>query len=148
MAEIKKVVTDWLEEDGWNYSTDDERVHTGLTVDDHVYRILFRIRQEQQVLAVYAYAPENASMENLQEASNFVTRANYALPLGNFELDFNDGELRFKLSVDLEHLVCTPLVIQNMVRTVVNTLHRYYPAFAELNTGIITVKQAIEKAEA
>lgn len=34
-----------------------------------------------------------------EEMAEFLTMANYSLPLGNFELDLIDGEIRFKMSV-------------------------------------------------
>jgi hypothetical protein len=36
-----------------------------------------------------------------QTIAKFITRANYGMSLGNFELDFNDGEIRYKTSIDV-----------------------------------------------
>jgi len=32
----------------------------------------------------------------------FLTRANYGMMIGNFEMDFTDGEIRYKTSIDVE----------------------------------------------
>lgn len=46
----------------------------------------------------YAIYPQKAIC-CITEMEEFLTRANYSLPLGNFELDLIDGEIRFKMSI-------------------------------------------------
>jgi len=37
--------------------------------------------------------------------NEFLTRANYGLNIGNFEMDFQDGEIRFKTAIDVEEVI-------------------------------------------
>ncbi len=34
--------------------------------------------------------------------AEFITRANFGIVIGNFEIDFSDGEIRYKTSIDVE----------------------------------------------
>ena len=56
-------------------------------------------RGERQLL-VYCLAPVGVPPERRLPAAEFLTRANYGMAVGNFELDVHDGEVRFKTSVD------------------------------------------------
>ncbi|WP_049790798.1 hypothetical protein [Trichormus azollae] len=44
----------------------------------------------------------NALGNKKQVIAECITRANYGMIIGNFELDFNDGEIRYKTSIDAE----------------------------------------------
>jgi len=34
--------------------------------------------------------------------AEFINRANYGIIIGNFEMDFADGEIRYKTSIDVQ----------------------------------------------
>ena len=53
----------------------------------------------------YHIAPVKAPVEQRSAISEFITRANYGLTNGNFEMDFNDGELRYKTNVSQHDLL-------------------------------------------
>ncbi|MEL7052307.1 MAG: YbjN domain-containing protein [Cyanobacteria bacterium J06588_5] len=69
--------------------------------------------------------------------AQFITRANYGLILGNFELDYTDGEIRYKTSLDVESDRLTPALTKNLISTNVTTMDQYLPgllAFLEQQT--------------
>lgn len=54
---------------------------------------------------VYAVSPIKVDPKDslmLQKMSEYICRANYGLNCGNFELDYNDGEIRYKCYVSCE----------------------------------------------
>jgi hypothetical protein len=59
---------------------------------------------------------EKASEATRPSVAEFITRANYGVIIGNFELDYQDGTVRFKTSVDFEGLPLAPALIRNVVR--------------------------------
>ncbi|MEL6492946.1 MAG: YbjN domain-containing protein [Cyanobacteria bacterium J06621_3] len=59
--------------------------------------------------------------------AQFITRANYGLILGNFELDYTDGEIRYKTSLDVESDRLTPALTKNLIYTNVMTMDQYLP---------------------
>ena len=52
----------------------------------------------------YAILNSNVSLEKINTVAEYLHRANYGLPFGNFELDYSDGEVRFKLTTEFENL--------------------------------------------
>ena len=58
--------------------------------------------------------------------AEFVTRANRGMRIGNFELDFDDGEIRYKTSMDVEGGDLTDKMIDNLLRANLTTTDRYF----------------------
>jgi hypothetical protein len=77
-----------------------------------------------------------------------VTRANYGLHMGKFEMDFNDGELRFQTSQILTGATVGEDVIDRMIGVTMAMLDRYMPAFLSVIYGNELPKDAIQCVEA
>jgi hypothetical protein len=83
-------------------------------------------------LTFYSYLPVHVPQEKHLLAAEFVTRANHGMRIGNFEMDFNDGEVRYKTSVDIEGGEITHRMIDNLLRANLSTMNRYFRGFMEL----------------
>lgn len=122
-------VGQFLEEDGW---------HPQRLDDSYVYRVFFagrngevacfaQVRVELKQFLFYAVLPVRVP-EHLRGAlAEFLTRANYGLRIGNFEMDYADGEVRFKSSLDFDGEPLTANLIRNAIYPAVQTLDRYLP---------------------
>lgn len=69
------------------------------------------------------------------------------LIIGNFELDFDDGEVRYKTSVDVEGTRLTIPLIRQVVNLNVVTMDRYWPAIQHTLAGLAPA-EALRRAEA
>ena len=84
--------------------------------------------------------------DKLSLLADYITRANYGLPLGNFELDMNDGELNFKNSLDVNGGALTKEMVKTLVLFAIECVNRYLPGVrAVLNGGV--PKDAIEQID-
>ncbi|MBW4599436.1 MAG: YbjN domain-containing protein [Calothrix sp. FI2-JRJ7] len=91
-----------------------------------------KVRSEEQQLIFYSICPITAPSSKRGAVAEFLTRANYGLVMGNFELDFSDGEIRFKTSIDVEGAFLTSELIEGVVYANVTMMDEYLP-------GIIAV---------
>ena len=66
---------------------------------------------------------------------------------GNFELDFEDGEFRYKTSLDLEGLEPNPALFVPMVYANVATMDRYLPGVLSVMYGSIAPAEAVNQVE-
>jgi hypothetical protein len=57
----------------------------------------------------------------------FITRANYGINIGDFEMDLDDGEIRFKISMDVEAGVLSNIMVRNMMVAAYTTVDRFFP---------------------
>jgi hypothetical protein len=79
------------------------------------------------------------------QIAEFLTRANYGLLLGNFEMDFNDGEVRYKTSIVAGDNELDFPVIKRMVYSNLSTIDDYFPAIMKVIYGGISAKEAIRE---
>ena len=59
-------------------------------------------RERDEQLLIYSVMAEHVPAERRPAVVEFLTRVNYAMAIGNFEMDYDDGEVRYKTSVDVE----------------------------------------------
>lgn len=76
---------------------------------------LIRVFEQTERIVVYSIFPRLVAAEQRSRLALMLTRINYGLVLGNFEMDLDDGEIRYKTSMDVEGLDLSQLVIRNLV---------------------------------
>jgi hypothetical protein len=139
----------FLEEDGWYPRRLENRhsftmTYTGQNGDLRCYAI---VRVDLEEFLYYAIAPVKITDEVRPAVAEFITRANYGLRIGNFELDYSDGEVRYKSSLNFEDQDLTPELISNAIYPAVQTMDRYLPGLLRVSYGGATPLEAIEEVE-
>lgn len=126
--------------------------------DKYIYRVAYggkngqyacfaQIRTDLEQLIFYVMIPVKAPPEKRAALAEFITRANYGLRIGNFEMDFSDGEVRYKSSLDFAGVELTPRLIENTIYPAVSTCDRYQPGIMQIIYGNISPVEAIAEIE-
>ena len=102
---------------------------------------------ELEQLYIYVMPEVNVPEDALVAVAEFFTRANYGMRIGNFELDFGDGEIRYKSSLDFEGAGLTPRLVSNAIYPAVTTMDRYFTALMRVAFGNIPAIQAVQELE-
>jgi hypothetical protein len=77
----------------------------------------------------------------------YLTRINYGLFIGNFEIDLIDGEVRCKTSIDVETETLSPLLIRPVVFLNLSTMDKYVPGLHAIVEEDTTPQAALEDIE-
>jgi hypothetical protein len=118
--------------------------YSGKNGDLRCYAI---VRVDLEEFLFYAVAPVKVPEEVRMSIAEYLTRANYGLRIGNFELDYSDGEVRYKSSLDFEGQVLNEDLIRNAIYPAVHTMDRYLPGILRVSFGGATPHEAIEEVE-
>jgi hypothetical protein len=139
----------FLEEDGWKPRRLEGKhaFSMGYTGKNGDYRCYAVVRVDLEEFLYYVVAPVRIPDELRQAIAEFITRANYGMRIGNFELDYSDGEVRYKSSINFEDEVLTDETIRNAVYPAVQTIDRYLPGLMRVSFGGATPLEAIEEIE-
>ena len=138
-----------LDEREIGYSTsDDQAVRTDLRGDVGTYRIVAKVETEVDLFQVFGDSPLRVPEGCRPAIAEAVARANYGLRLGKFELDLDDGELRFQLAQILTFDTVGEQVIDRMISTAINMLDMYLPAFLSVIYANELPKDAVGRVEA
>lgn len=129
------------------YDQDDER---GL------FRMLFEGKHgdlrvtmivEDAMLQVFTHPANKIPPSYRQLIIEAITRANYGLKLGNFEMDLEDGELRYQTAIPLGDVFPDDDVLDHILFVGGAMIDRYMPAFLSIVYGNEDVKLAVTAAE-
>ena len=106
-----------------------------------------KIRVDLEQFIFYVVAPVKAPEEVRPLIAEYITRANYGLRIGNFEMDFDDGEIRCKSSIDFENSTLDTSLIKNIIYPAVHTMDFYLPGLMSVMYGNKSPEQAISDTE-
>jgi hypothetical protein len=130
MTETLDIVTSFLQEDDWPLAPvpGQSMIQTRFEGENGRWPCLLQAREEQAQCVVYSVCPTKVPDEKLQAMAELLTRANYGLVIGNFEMDFRDGEVRFKTSVDFEGDRLSTALVRQLLYANVLAMDHYLPA--------------------
>ena len=120
-AAIASAVRRFLEEDNWNFSFDRDQglFRFGVSMSGRLKNVQYVVSVNRYDYNVYAISPVSADAEDagqMAKMAEFITRINYGLKDGNFEMDFRDGELRYRCYVNSEGTVPTVEMVDESIR--------------------------------
>ena len=100
-----------------------------------------------RALLAYGNINISADRQSMDEVCEYVTRANYGLTLGNFELDFRDGEIRYKMSINVRDCLPGDDAIDDLWSIPVGMMNKYGDGLLAVNMGFSSAADAIARAE-
>jgi len=145
-----ETLREFLEEDGWypQRLNDAHAFRLGFSGDHGQTTCYASVDLDLQLFLFYVVAPVHAPEPARDAVAEFVTRANYGLRIGNFELDYRDGEIRYKSTLDFEDNGLTFALIRNAIYPAVQTMDRYLPGLMKVIYGGQDPADAIFEIEA
>ncbi|WP_139276718.1 hypothetical protein [Spirulina major] len=104
------------------------------------------INEHQQII-IYSICPNKAIADKLTAIQEFLTRANFGLKFGNFELDLSDGEVRFKTSIQFAGEFDPDPMIEDCLSLNIVTFDRYLPGLLQVMFTDVDPETAIAMIE-
>ena len=148
MGRLLGVVVAYLDDEGLEYEVEsDERVELTFTTNNGLLATWFSIDEEDEIVLYVTRCPVFVPEERRAAAMEFLTRANFGLRMGHFEFDLEDGEVRYKTSIDVEGDRLTPALVKRLVRPNLVTMDRYLPGLLRVVYGTTTPAEEIAAIE-
>lgn len=122
-------------------------VELGVAGDNGSYRMVIVVDAERSVARFLTFVPGKVPEHRRREVMEFLTRANYGLLLGNFEIDLSDGEVRFKVARESESGELTHDQFQSDLYLSVALMDRYFPGLQRVTQGSADAAAAIADIE-
>lgn len=149
---IANAVNNFLKEDDWHFSFDENRgiFRFGLGLKGKLKKLHYIVDIKDDEYLVYAISPLGADEEDARMMANmaeFICRANYGLKMGNFELDFDDGEVRFKVHVLCKGVTLTAEMFKRSIYCPATMFDHYGSGIVDIIFNDTSGKAAVEKCE-
>jgi hypothetical protein len=121
-------VTRFFEKNEFNFSRIEGQpmLTMGWQGDNGSWGCLAQVTEDNDTFIFYSRLETKVPEARRAAIAEFLTRANYGLILGNFEMDYSDGEIRYKTSIGVADGNLTDDMLLRMVGANVLTLDRYF----------------------
>ncbi len=149
MNNLFDVVIQYFEEDDWNFMEVSPRqvLKMGVSGKNGDYNCFAIVNEERETFRFLSSFPIKIPPEKRLTIAELITRANLGLTIGNFELDFDDGEVRYKTGIDVEGDRLSTALVRNLVNTNVMVVDHYFPCVMKVLYGGISPTEAIDELE-
>jgi len=137
-----------LTEKGLKFSAKDGIFNFNMVTGSVVGKLAMHIDVLDDCYVSYAILGNNASPERFSAISEYLHRANFGLLFGNFEIDYSDGEVRYKITTDCKDISnLTNYMIDRSVLLPCAMFERYGVGIIKLMMGIGNPEELINESE-
>ncbi|MGE5595847.1 MAG: YbjN domain-containing protein [Hyphomicrobiales bacterium] len=157
MSELYDATLAFFQEDGWDprpLSGDSSTFRCAFRGKTDTWLVIVQVLDDREAVMCYSVSPYEATRDQLPAAAEYVTRANYGLVAANFELSYEDGDIRVKTVVDTielpEGTISSPVfpaMLRQAAYANVLAMEQYLPGLKSVLEGTATPEQAIAIAE-
>jgi hypothetical protein len=134
---LLELVTAYFREQKWTFEQAADRpvLRLPLQKGAETWVCYAEVNEERHRVVFYVVAPMTVPDADRRAVVELITRANYGLAIGNFELDYADGELRYKTSIDVSGDRLSQALLHQLVLTGVKVMNHYLPAVKAVLAG-------------
>jgi len=139
----------FFREDDWNFRELEGRaiLSMGFSGENGAWTCRALADESSSGMRFYSVLDSRVPSGKRQAIAEFITRANYGLKIGNFEMDFSDGEVRYKTSISVQGGRLTTEMVKHLVYLNVLMMDRYFAGIMSVVYGGATPAAAITKIE-
>lgn len=151
-VDIAQAIDRFLTEDDWKYYFNAEKgvFRFGASIEGKMKKVQYTIGVNSDSYVVYASYPLGGDPEDkdlMDRLCEFITRANYGMKRGCFEMDWDDGEIRFKVFVDCDGSLPSREIIKNSVVCPGMVCNRYADGIIDVIFRDAGAEEAVAKCE-
>ena len=140
-------VEKYFTENDWKYHKEESKGLLLMGVAGHhgTWHSVAHVVEERGQFLFFSLFPTKVPSELRSQAAEFVTRVNYHLVVGGFDLDWSDEEIHYRTSIDLTDQNEVGSLVHHLVGCNLSTMDRFYRPLMSLLFGGKTATQAIEE---
>ncbi len=149
MSKELSLITDYLESLEWNYNIDEEKeiVRLGVATQTCKLDCIIHHLPEQNFILFFSILPILVPQNKRTEIAEYITRANYGLNAGNLEMDYEDGEIRYRTYANTDDNSLNVEIAKHIIHTNIQTMDRYASGIMNIIYGNMSPKEAVDMAE-
>jgi hypothetical protein len=141
--------TEFFDKEKWSYHQHGNKpvIHTHCKGDNGRWVCVAMANEPGEVVIFLSLLPSVVPVEKRATCAELLTRINYDLNLGCFEMDHEDGDLRFRTSLVSEKSGMTQQAVKELILSNVYTVDRFYGAIMKVLHGGASPKAVLKKKE-
>lgn len=144
------VVLRFFEEEQWNYQKLEGKpvIRAGFRGEHGTWVCFVRVDEEKKQFLFHSLMGMNIPQQYRASVVEYITRVNYGLTLGNFEMDFDSGDIRFRTSIESPDAELSVGIVRELIYANVHTMDHYFPGVMAVVHAGLSPEAAIARIEA
>ena len=131
--ELMSTVRSMLDASGYHYHQPSSETLAFTIVHEHAtYNLFFAVQVTKSLVQLMSNYGSHAPEDRRIAVAEALSRINTVLGLGNFELDFSDGDIRFRVACDVEEGVLSEKMASNMLSCTMYCMERFHDALMRI----------------
>lgn len=129
------------------YSTvENETVITFRYTSKGNYQCIIDVNDEDKIVIIYAILGSLVEPKKRNRIAQLLTRVNFGIRIGNFEMDYDDGQIRYKTSIDYDGVNdFDDSFLENLILINLTTTDKFYQAIEESLHTRKTIEKILER---
>ena len=129
---LRDTVREFFVKEDWGFEDKGSHLSMGIIGKNGDWHLKVFVSESGDNLSIYSYLPIFIMESRRMEMAEFLARTNYGMVPGNFEMDFDDGEVRLKSSVSTYGIRLPDELIRKMVNINCGIMDEYLPQIMRL----------------
>jgi hypothetical protein len=149
MATAIDVVINFFNENHWKYDLEEEshRVRSGIEGQNGSWLFFISASDEQEMCFMVSMFPQKCPEKRRKACAELLTRINYGMLMGSFELNFETGGINFKTACPFVGGGLEAAVVKEVVGFNVSVMDKYLPAIMRVIYAGTSARQALAAVE-
>ncbi len=145
--DIFKQIAEFFENEKWTFQKVDEQkiLRSSFTGKNGRWLFFAQSLDKHKRVLFYSVMETNVPADRRAEVAECLTRANFNLAIGNFEMDFDRGTVRFRTSMDTQGCELSETMIRVLVLINCMMMDNYIPAIMSVTYAETSPAEAIAK---
>jgi hypothetical protein len=124
--ELARILTAYLRSRPWqSHEVGPDLFVSQVAISSGQWPLFIALRRAEEQVIVHSVLPVEVPSARREAVALYLTRANFGLVLGNFEMDLDGTDVRYKTSLDIEGGTLTAPLLDHLVMANVVTVDRY-----------------------
>ena len=140
------LIKDFLKSQEWQFTQVEGKnvLLFGIGGKNGNFQCIADLIDEDSRLIFFSVCGANTPESKRQDMLQLLNDLNYKLFFGNFEMDLQDGEVRFRTSISFKHFEVNQDLIQEIIMSNIVTMDKSLASIVGLMFGEISVQKALE----
>lgn len=145
---IRNAVIESLNARGWRYRVQDNGwIHMQVRGEHGLYDTYVYPNERTEVISVVIRTSYLVPEDLRLVACEFLNRANCRMRFGNFQLDFDDGEVSYRAAIDVEGSTLAPKMVKSLIGSGLGAFDWYYPGLMRVVYCLLSPAEAVRSLD-
>jgi len=140
---------EFFDKQGWSYHKVEDKpvIRTGFTGDNGQWQCVAIAGPKDEHLMFLSLLPCQASRSRRKATAELLTRINYGLNQGCFEMDLDDGEIRFRTTLSLASPEAPSELVEHLVFSNLSIVDHFFATIMQVLYAGTSPKAALKKKD-